>query len=169
VDVVDERSIKTGYTFHLVSGTTLPFSNDSFHVVLSNHVIEHVGEYSHQLGHLRELRRVIVPDGIVYLASPNRWMVIEPHYRLPFLSWTPLAWRTPYLRLMKRGKEYDCNPLSLRQLERMFVEARFAYCNLSIRALREMICIEGKKAILQLPPLRYLILYWTGSLQSTQH
>src|SRR3546814_5855426 len=108
VDVVDGRRITEGYSFHLVHGTQLPFADDSFDVVLSNHVIEHVGEQPEQLAHLSELRRVLTPGGIGYLAVPNRWMLVEPHYRLAFLSWWPHAWRSPYLRLMRKGKFYDC-------------------------------------------------------------
>src|SRR3546814_9833619 len=71
------------------SSDLLPFADDSFDVVLSNHVIEHVGEQPEQLAHLSELRRVLTPGGIGYLAVPNRWMLVEPHYRLAFLSWWP--------------------------------------------------------------------------------
>src|SRR3546814_18660903 len=104
------------------SSDLLPFADDSFDVVLSNHVIEHVGEQPEQLAHLSELRRVLTPGGIGYLAVPNRWMLVEPHYRLAFLSWWPHAWRSPYLRLMRKGKFYDCEPLQLGQLETMLDE-----------------------------------------------
>ena len=35
--------------------------------------------------HLREIRRVLRRDGLAYLAVPNRWALVEPHYRLALL------------------------------------------------------------------------------------
>ena len=143
VDVVDQRLIDEGYEFHLVQDTTLPFADRSFDVVLSNHVIEHVGERSAQLAHLREIRRIMAPGGVGYLAVPNRWMLVEPHYRLIFLSWFPRRLRTPYLRLMRRGERYDCEPLSMLQLDALLAEAGFAGLHLEVDALRATLAIEG--------------------------
>jgi ubiquinone/menaquinone biosynthesis C-methylase UbiE len=61
VDVVDNRQVMEGYDFQLVSGCKLPFPDASFDVVISNHVIEHVGDAYSQLSHLEELRRVLKP------------------------------------------------------------------------------------------------------------
>ncbi len=143
VDVVDQRMIDEGYEFRLVHGTALPFSEGSFDVILSNHVIEHVGERVAQLAHLREIRRVMALGGVGYLAVPNRWMVIEPHYRLAFLSWLPARLRTPYLRLMRGGDRYDCEPLSLPQLDALLTEAGFAGHHLEVDALRLTLALEG--------------------------
>ncbi len=104
VDVHDNRLVSEGYRYHQVQDTQLPFADESFDVVLTNHVIEHVGDEQAQRAHLAELRRVLRPDGVGYLAVPNRWMLVEPHYRLAFLSWLPHAWRTPYLRAMGKGE-----------------------------------------------------------------
>lgn len=142
VDVVDNRRVNGGYDFRLVQGVALPFPDASFDVVISNHVIEHVGDAEMQARHLTEIRRVMKLDGIGYLAVPNRWMLMEPHYRLMFLSWWPSAWRTPYLRLMRKGTFYDCEPLRMRQLERMLAATGFRYRNLCIEALRATFEIE---------------------------
>lgn len=142
VDVHDNRLVTQGYRFHRVSDTTLPFVNDSFDVVLTNHVIEHVGDESAQRAHLSELARVLRPAGVGYLAVPNRWMLVEPHYKLAFLSWLPHAWRTPYLRIMHRGTVYDCEPLNVIRLENFLAGAGFTFRNLCIDALRATFEIE---------------------------
>jgi SAM-dependent methyltransferase len=142
VDVVDTRVVREGFTFRLVTGTRLPFADEAFDVVLSNHVIEHVGLEEAQLAHLGELRRVMKPGGIGYLAVPNRWRLIEPHYRLALLSVWPRAWRSRYLRLTRHGSEYDCEPLGVRTLEEMFRRTGLKFRPLGVEALRATLDLE---------------------------
>lgn len=142
VDVCDNRLIHEGYEYRQVQGVDLPFEDASFDVVITNHVIEHVGDAAAQQRHLTEIHRVLKPEGVGYLAVPNRWMLTEPHYRLKFLSWWPHGWRTPYLKLMRKGTFYDCEPLQMKQFERMLVAASFRYRNLCIQAWRATYEIE---------------------------
>ena len=142
VDVVDTRVVREGYDFQLVTGTGLPFDDQSFDLVLSNHVIEHVGQEQAQLAHLAEVRRVMKPAAVGYLAVPNRWRLIEPHYRLAFLSVWPRAWRSPYLRFMRRGSEYDCEPLGTGTLERMLRRSGLRFRRLGVEALRATLDLE---------------------------
>lgn len=156
VDVHDNRVVTEGYSYQQVHNSSLPFPDEIFDVVISNHVIEHVGDELAQVTHLAELRRVLRPDGIGYLAVPNRWMLVEPHYRLAFLSWLPRAMRTQYLRMMRKGDQYDCEPLQMRQLERMLTNALFSYHNICIDALRTTLEIErpsswGARVLAMLP------------------
>lgn len=146
VDVSDTRQVTDGYAFQLVESTTLPFPDAHFDVVLSNHVIEHVGDRQAQAAHLAELRRVLRPGGVVYLAVPNRWMLVEPHYKLAFLSWLPHGWRTPWLKLWRKGSFYDCEPLQLGELEALARGASFDPSNVSTHALRATLAIEGARS-----------------------
>jgi SAM-dependent methyltransferase len=148
VDVVDCRVITDGFRFQVVNGTSLPFADSEFDVVISNHVIEHVGDASTQLAHLREVRRVMKPSGVGYLAVPNRWRLIEPHYRLPLLSVWPRRWRTPYMRLTRRGPEYDCEPLSIRELESMLRRTNLRSRRMGVEALRATLDIEHPRSLL---------------------
>ena len=143
VDVVDNRQVKEGYRFTRVDGTVLPFDDASFDVVISNHVIEHVGDDSEQERHLSELRRVMRPDAVGYLAVPSRWMLVEPHYRLAFLSWWPEGWRSAWLRMWGKGSEYDCRPLSCSDLEQRLAQTGFRFEQLHARALRATFEIES--------------------------
>lgn len=147
VDIYDNRVVTKGYRYHQVYDTQLPFADESFDVVLTNHVIEHVGNERAQRAHLAEIHRVLRPDGVGYLAVPNRWMLVEPHYKLAFLSWLPHAWRTPYLRMMGKGDVYDCEPLRMRALERMLDMAGFRFGNICIEAWRATLEIERPDSV----------------------
>lgn len=148
VDIYDNRLTADGYRYYQVEGTQLPFADQTFDVVLSNHVIEHVGDEQAQRAHLAELRRVMRKDGMGYLAVPNRWMLVEPHYRLAFLSWLPHAWRTPYLRVMRKGELYDCEPLQMGQLETLLDRTGFRYRNLCVEAMKLTFEIERQGSVI---------------------
>lgn len=54
----------------LVQGTTLPFSDESFDVVASFDVFEHIPDTD---AHLREVSRVLKPGGWYLIQTPNRY------------------------------------------------------------------------------------------------
>lgn len=148
VDINDNRQVSAAYQFHLVDSVLLPFENAFFDVVISNHVIEHVGDIAAQNMHLKEIKRVLKLDGVAYLAVPNRWMVTEPHYKLRFLSWLPHSWRTPYLKWRGKGEFYDCEPLAMTELEKMLAVCDYRWKNICIDAFRETLDIEHPNAFI---------------------
>lgn len=156
VDVVDNRLVVDGFEYQNVAGVELPFPDGFFDLALSNHVIEHVGGDRAQLKHLSELRRVLAPGGMAYLAVPNRWMLVEPHYSLAFLSWWPEAWRSGWLRLWQRGSVYDCRPLGRADLEGRLTEAGFGFEQIHAEALRATFEIEQPGALLWTFLLRHV-------------
>jgi ubiquinone/menaquinone biosynthesis C-methylase UbiE len=69
IDVQDiRRERNDSFHFQIVDSVRLPFKDSLFDIVLSNHVIEHVAD---QHLHLREIRRVLKPTGVIYMATPN--------------------------------------------------------------------------------------------------
>ena len=81
----------------------MPFRSSSLDIVVLNHVLEHVTDQTRLLS---ETWRVLKPKGICYLSCPNQYSLVEPHYRLPFLSWLPRGIANSYVRLTGRGKTY---------------------------------------------------------------
>ncbi len=144
VDVLDQRQVSEGYRFTRVEDVALPFPSGTFDVVISNHVIEHVGDEDRQREHLGEMRRVLAAGGTAYLATPNRWQLVEPHFHLPFLSWLPPRWRSGYVRRAGRGAAYDCRPLRMGELERLLSQAGLVHRNAGVQALREVLAIEHR-------------------------
>lgn len=86
--------------YQQMNATDLKFANDQFDVVIYSHIYEYVSDPQKAMA---EICRVLKPGGICYFAAGNRWVVMEPHYRLPFLSWIPHPLAGVYLRLAKGG------------------------------------------------------------------
>jgi SAM-dependent methyltransferase len=125
-----------------IAGDALPFADAAFDIVVFNHVIEHVGPRAAQLAMLREIRRVLRPGGLLYLAAPNRFALVEPHYRLPFLSWLPGPLADRLLRGLGRNDWYDCNPYAWPGLVRALRGAGFEAENATGEAFRAVVRLE---------------------------
>jgi len=102
VDVVDQRDVCDGFEFVQLKNDTLPFADKSFDVVISNHVIEHVENADF---HLSEIKRVLKEDGLVYLATPNRFWPWEAHNELPLLHYLPASQFNRLLKMLGRYQE----------------------------------------------------------------
>lgn len=134
VDVTDQRVERAGFDFQLYDGRVLPYRDGEFDFVVSNHVIEHVGAREAQRLHLREMARVLSPGGVIYVATPSKWQLVEPHFGLPGLSWVPRSIRDGYVRLAGKGTRYDCDPMGHRELERMAGSAGLQSRNINAKA-----------------------------------
>jgi SAM-dependent methyltransferase len=67
----------------------LPFPDDSFNVVISDQVFEHVKNYDETLS---EIRRVLKPEGISLHFFPSRYTPIEPHVYVPLATIIQKRW-----------------------------------------------------------------------------
>lgn len=142
-DINDERQIKKGYSFHKVEDTRLPFPNSYFDLIVTNHVVEHVGNLDEQRRHLDEIHRCLKPGGVLYFAVPNKWRILEAHYKLPLLSWFPATIADRYIRLRGAKHGYDCRPLSKREAETLLSDAKFQAEDRTIDAIRIVRELEG--------------------------
>jgi len=83
-----------------VTGTTLPFPDASFDVVVSFDVFEHIPDSD---AHLVEVRRVLRPGGSYLLQTPNKW--------------TNTVFETIRWRSFTRFREDHCSLHTLSQLD----------------------------------------------------
>lgn len=108
-----------------IDGDDLPFEDASFDIVVFNHVIEHVGDRPAQGHVLDEISRILKPGGQLYIAVPNRYAPVEPHFRLPFLGALPRGLADAMVRKWRGHARYDCYPLSRSQFMDL-LKPRFA-------------------------------------------
>lgn len=76
-------------------GRRLDFADQSYEVVYSNSVIEHVGGLEDQAAFAREIRRV---GKKIWVQTPAFECPVEPHYLGLFVHWLPQSWQWPLIR-----------------------------------------------------------------------
>ncbi len=74
----------------------MPFKDESFDLVFSSAVIEHVGSRDCQRVFLGECIRVAKRR--VFITTPNRWFPVEMHTGLPLLHWLPVRLHRQIMR-----------------------------------------------------------------------
>jgi hypothetical protein len=76
-------------------GTNLSYPANSFDVVFSNSVIEHLGTFERQERFAKECARV---GKQLWIQTPAKSFPIEPHFLTPFIHYCPKSWRRRVLR-----------------------------------------------------------------------
>lgn len=85
----------------VADGRCMPFADDSYDIVVSNAVIEHVGDETDQQRFVDEHTRV---GRSWVITTPNRWFPVESHTSAILRHWSR-RWsrdRTEFTRLMSR-------------------------------------------------------------------
>jgi ubiquinone/menaquinone biosynthesis C-methylase UbiE len=115
--------------FLMADAMALPFHDNSLDVIICNHIYEHVPCADQMMD---EVYRVLKEDGFCYFSAGNKYMVIEGHYGLPFLSWVPKPIAHGYLKITGKGSFYYEEHLSLRGLKKLVKKFRISDYTLPI-------------------------------------
>ncbi len=115
----------------LGSGLCLPFKGNSFDIIYSNSVIEHLGTWKNQMQFAKEIMRV---GKNIFIQTPNKYFFIEPHLITPFIHYLPKKFQRRFLRnftvwglITRPSQQYCINHvineirlLSYNELRRLF-------------------------------------------------
>ena len=77
----------------------LNLKSNSFDLVFSNAVLEHVGDSTNITRFINESMRIAKNE--VILITPNRWFPIETHTKLLFLHWLPKKYFRKILKILR--------------------------------------------------------------------
>ena len=127
-----ETFVKDNLEFRIADAMALPFTDESFDVVICSHVYEHVPD-PYRMFH--EIRRVLRPGGVCYFSAGNRLMWNEPHYDLPLLSVLPRPVAHLYIRLSGKADYYHEKHLSFWGLKSLVRE--FSRNDYTVRLINE--------------------------------
>ncbi|MEX2592992.1 MAG: class I SAM-dependent methyltransferase [Anditalea sp.] len=109
------------------------FDDQSFDLVFSNSVIEHLYTFENQKNMASETRRV---GKKYFVQTPNKYFFIEPHYALPFFQYLPHSFvffiltKTRLSRMHKWNPKYAQNYLeeirllTLQEMEQLFPDGK---------------------------------------------
>lgn len=148
---------QTSFSFVLGSGLALPYADQSFDIVYSNSVIEHLGDRETQRWFAREVMRV---GKSLWIQTPDKYFFVEPHYVTPFIHYLPRSIQRRILRnfsvwglVARPSQQYidgflnEVRLLSGREMAELFpqcqiVRERFLFFTKSLIAVR----VLGSKA-----------------------
>lgn len=101
VNANPEHSRVGSVEVHRGDARSLPeFADDSFDLVFSNSVIEHVGGPADQRAMADEIRRI---GRRWVVQTPSRWFPIEPHFLFPYFNFLPLRVKVFLLTRLRLG------------------------------------------------------------------
>jgi 2-polyprenyl-3-methyl-5-hydroxy-6-metoxy-1,4-benzoquinol methylase len=132
VDFAVEKFDKPNLSFAQGDAMKLEHADNSMDIVVCSHVYEHVPDASRMFD---EIYRVLQPGGFCYFSGNNRVMIMEPHYRLPFLSLLPRPLAHLYMRLARKGTHYHEQHLGYWSLKRLC--ERFKLVDYSPRVIED--------------------------------
>jgi len=106
VSAVKEVESKTdNFKFVFSPGHSLPFHNGQFDIIISN-IMYYLLPPAAQEAMFKEIERCLKPHGVCYFAAPNKLLLCDGKYRLPFLCWMPVWLGRIYVKACSKLEGY---------------------------------------------------------------
>lgn len=109
-------------------GCALPFPDQSFDIVYSNAVLEHLPTWEGQQRFAAEIERV---GRGWFVTTPNFWYPIEAHYHLPFIQFLPSSRQARIARAFGKAPYPVLRLLSRRQMRQLFPGSQVIGCRVT--------------------------------------
>ncbi len=103
--------------FIIADGANLPFSDESFDVVICTQVYEHAND---PVGMVDAIWRVLREGGVCFFSGPNKLSLMEGHTGLPLVQWLPRSFANFLVRLLKRGDSFEVRLMTYWELRRLW-------------------------------------------------
>jgi len=87
------------------AGESLPLKDSCVDIITCFDVLEHV---QNPYDVLKEIYRVLKPNGIAIVTVINRFAFKDPHYHLKFINWIPRGVAEQYIKVRNRVKNSPC-------------------------------------------------------------
>ncbi len=129
--VQDYRDSFAGVKSLVFDGCALPFTDESFDIVYSNAVIEHLPDRESQRRFAAEVARV---GRGWFVTTPNLWYPIEPHYHLPFIQFLPQQWQRGLVSKLGKVPYENLRLLSKSQLRELFPHGGVIGCRVTFHS-----------------------------------
>lgn len=140
-----------------MSNHKIPYDDNTFDIVYSNYVMEHVQNPKLVF---EEIRRVLKPSGIFISKTPNKWYYVSVFARL-----TPDWFHKSFNKLRGR-KTFDTFPTVYKCNSKSAVVENANVCGLKVNDIH---LIEGKPEYLRLTGITYFMgLLYERIVNSTQ-
>jgi len=124
-DVVDQITAprKGSFQFKKIDSALLPFEDNSFDIVILNHVFYCTPD---PLGQLKEIHRILNRNGVCYFASVNRYFPIEGFTNIPLIHYLPGRLFRYFYKIIRKTDD-DLFPAGYHKIIRLMERAGFKY------------------------------------------
>lgn len=142
IRLAKKNNHKTNAQFELTDAMNLNLRDKTIDIIICNQVYEHVPNQNKLFS---EIHRVLKDNGVCYLGAANKFSIIEPHTKLPFLSWLPKKIANFYIKIATGEKAYYENLNSYWEFKRTL--RKFVIYDYSIKVIKDPVGFHAEDVV----------------------